>query len=161
MAPFVAADPPHPNRRIWPTTAMLVTVASLLMLVDGFVASIQAASFFGDTPSRDHYISAGMACLTALPAFAAMTWCGWQRGSRHGLWLIGVPAALMALAGLNLLTTTGDSRDPHPSRTPSLADLFGDLTLLNWGAVVVSAGVAVATHLVRRRARHTEMGSGA
>jgi len=35
-------------------------------------------------------------------------------------------------------------------------DLFGDLTLLNWAAVVVFVAVAVATHLQRRRARRTQ-----
>jgi len=40
-----------------------------------------------------------------------------------------------------------------------LQDLLGDLTLLNWAAVVVFAGVAVASHLQRRQARHTEWAS--
>ena len=67
----------------------------------------------------------------------------------------------MSVAGLNLLATTGDSRDPNPDRAPGLGDVFGDLTWLSWGATVVFAGVAVATHLMRRRARHTELGSAA
>jgi hypothetical protein len=67
MQPTVANDASG-TRRTWPTTAMLVTVAILLMLVNGFGAGIQAASFFGESPSRDDYISAGMACLTSLPA---------------------------------------------------------------------------------------------
>ena len=160
MPPTVAADA-SVTRRTWPTTAILVTVAVLLMLVQGFGAGIEVASFFGDSASRDNYISAGLACATILPVFAAMIWCGWQRGSRRGLWLIGGPAAVMALAGLNLLATTGDSRDPNPSRTPSLSDLFAGPTWLNWGAFVVFAGAAVATHLLRRRTRHTEKGSAA
>jgi len=140
---------------------MLVVVAILLMLIQGFVAAITTAPFFGDTPSRDEYISAAMTCVTTLPVFAAMIWCGWQRGSRRGLWLIGVPAAVMALAGLNLLATTGDARDPNPSRTPGLADLFGGSATLNWIIAAVFVGVAMATHLLRRRARHTGTGSPA
>jgi hypothetical protein len=156
MSPTVSTGSAPAIRRTWPTTAMLVIVASVLMLIQGFGAGIEVASFFGDSPSRDNYISAGMACVTTLPVFAAMIWCGWQRGSRRGLWLIGGPAAVMTLAGLNLLATTGDSRDPHPSRTPGPEDLFRDWTLLNWWALVVFVGCAVATHLLRRRARHTE-----
>jgi len=140
---------------------MLVIAAFLLMLANGFVAAITTAPFFGDTPSRDEYIEAGMTCVTTLPVFAAMIWCGWQRGSRRGLWLIGVPAAVMALSGLNLLATTGDSRDPHPSRAPGLSDLFSGGALLSWVAFAVFAGFAVGTHLLRRRARHTESNSAA
>ncbi len=157
MTPCVAADPPHPNRRVWPTTALLVILAVLLTLYQGFGVAITTAPFFGDQPSRDSYILAGMAALTTLPVFAAMAWCGWQRGSRLGLWLIGAPAALLVLSGLSLLGTNGDSRDPHPTRALSQADLFGDMTWLNWGTSLLFAGVAVATHLQRRRARHTEL----
>jgi len=162
MPPTVAADPTPVTRRIWPTTALLVILAALLTLYQTFAAAITLAPFFGETAERDDYISSGMACVTTLPAFAAMIWCGWQRGSRGGLWLIGGQAVLMALLGLNWLSTSsGSSRDPAPDRAPSLGDLFGDLTWLSWGATVVFAGVAVATHLMRRRARHTELGSAA
>ena len=98
-----------------------------------------------------------MACLTALPGFAAMIWCGWQRGSRLGLLLISGPAALMTLVGLNLLNTPAlTSVDHQRRRTLSFADLFVDVTLVNWVVVMLVAGVAVATHLLRRRARRTE-----
>lgn len=161
MAPIVAADPPPLDRRIWPTTALLVILAFLLTLYQGFGVAITTAPFFGDTPSRDDYISAGTAALTTLPAFAAMIWCGWQRGSRPGLWLIAAPAALMVLVGLNLLATEGDSRDPHPTRALSLADLFTAMTWLNWGTTILFVAIAVAGHLLRRRVRHTGKGSGA
>jgi hypothetical protein len=160
MQPTGANDASE-TRRTWPTTAMLVAVAILLMLVNGFGAGIQAASFFGESASRDDYISAGMECLTTLPAFAGLIWCGWQRGCRVGLWLVAVPAMVMVLAGLNLLATTGGSRDPDPSRAPGPGDLFGVLTLFNWGATVVFVGAAAATHLLRRRGGHTEKGSAA
>lgn len=75
------------------------------------------------------YIASGMTCLTALAAFAAMIWFGWQRGSRDGLVLIGVPAALMAYAGLHQLGTYANL-----SRAANLADLFGDTTWLSWCA---------------------------
>jgi len=140
---------------------MLVIVAGLLMLYQGFGAAITVAPFFGDTPSRDNYISAAVACLTTLPAFASMIWWGVQRGSRLGLWLICAPAALMVVAGVNFLGTRGDSRDPNPTRSVSALDFFGQLTWLNWGTTVLFAGAAVVTHLVRRQPRHTERGSAA
>lgn len=136
-------------------------VGVVLMLAQGFVAAMTTAPFFGDTPSRDEYISAGMTALTTLPVFAAMIWCGWQRGSRRGLWLIGGPSAVMALSGLNLVATTGDARDPHPTRTLGVGDLFAGGAPLNWLAFAVFAGLTVGTHLLRRRARHTESGSAA
>lgn len=151
----------HLTRRTWPITVMLVTVALALMLVSGFAAAVQTTPFIGDTPSRDDYISARMACLASLPAFAGMIWFGWQRGSRVGLGLITVPAAVMVVVGLSLLATTGHSRDPDPTRVPSPMDLVGELTVVGWGATVVFLGGAVATHLLRRRARHTERVSGA
>ena len=161
MSPIAAAEA-RVTRRTWPTTTLLVVLACLLTLYQGFGAAITLAPFFGETPVRDDYISSGMACLTTLPAFAAMIWCGWQRGSRLGLCLIAGPAALMALLGLNwLATSSGSSRDPSPDRAPDPTDLFGDTTLLSWGAVVMFVGVAVATLLMRRRVRHTEKGSAA
>ena len=169
MAPSVAADPPHPQRRIWPTTALLVILAYLLMVYQllagafmvylGFLLPL-SSMFFPGTPDGGDFIPAAMACLTTLPAFAAMIWCGWQRGSRLGLLLISGPASLMTLVGLNLLDTPAVTlRSPQPRRALSLVDLFGDLTLLNWAAVVVFVAVAVATHLQRRRARRTQEGS--
>lgn len=168
MPPTVAAEAAPVTRRIWPTTALLVLLAGLLMvyqLLAGalmvyveFLGSLTDA-FFPDAPLRADYISAAMACLTTVPVFVAMIWCGWQRGSRLGLLLISGPAAVMTLVGLNLLDTPAVTpRGPEPRRALSLADLFGDLTLLNWAAVVVFAVVAVATHLLRQRARRTGEG---
>ena len=164
MPPTVATNPANPvigAPRGWPITAMLVIVVFLLFPFQLLVAGSEVSRLFGDIPSRDRYISAGMRCVTTLPFFAAMIWRAWQRGSRRGLWLIGGPAALMALSGLNLLATTGDSGDPHPSRTPGLADLFGESTRLNWSAFLVFVGFAVAIRLLQRRAHRTENGSGA
>jgi len=152
----LASNTPRTAVRSWPVTALLVTLALLLMLVDGFNAAIQVTPFFGETAVRDDYIASGMTCLTALPAFAAMIWFGWQRGSRDGLMLIGVPAALMAYVGLHQLGTYANL-----SRAANLADLFGDTTWLNWCAVALFGLGAVATRQQRRRARHTNRGSGA
>jgi hypothetical protein len=157
-----ASNTPRTAARTWPVTALLTALALLLMLVNGFNAAIQVTPFFGQTAVRDDYIASGMACLSALPAFAAMIWFGWQRGSRAGLMLIGVPAALMAYLGLHQLgTVSGSSQDPNPSRTADLADLFGDLTWLSWCAVALFSMGAIATHQQRRRARHTESGLAA
>ena len=172
MPPSAVADaaPISPvTRRIWPTTAILALLAILLtayqllacfalVVLDFEVAILKA--FYPHTPLVDAYISAGMACLTTLPAFAAMIWCGWQRGSRLGLLLISGPAAVMVLVGVNLLDTpalTSVGRQPRRALRPE--DLFGDLTSLNWATALVFAGVAMATHLVRRRARRTDEGS--
>ncbi|HEX7460574.1 MAG TPA: hypothetical protein VF317_00195 [Dermatophilaceae bacterium] len=156
MAPTATTDAARMTPRIWPITAMLVIIAFVLMLMSTFIAGIEVAPFFGDHPSRDSYIEAGMTCVTTLPVFAAMVWCGQQRGSRHGLWLIGVPAGLMAYSGLNLLLTTGGPNHPHPNLAPDVTDLFSGSTVFNWIAFVVFAVVAVTTHLQRRRARRTQ-----
>jgi hypothetical protein len=166
MPPTVATEAASATRRVWPTTALLVLLAYLLMVYQllagafmvylGFLLPLSSV-FFPDTPDGGDFIPAAMACLTTLPAFAAMVWCGWQRGSRLGLLLVSGPAALMTLVGLNLLDTPPVTlRSPQPTRAPSLIGLFGDLTLLNWAAVVVFVAVAVPTHLQRRRARRTQ-----
>ena len=157
MTPCVAALPPHPNRHIWPTTATLVFLACLLMLIQGFGAVMEVSSFLGSTPSRDNYISAASACLTTLPAFAALIWWGWLNGSRVGIWLIGGPAVVMVMKGLNLLATTADSHGPISRRDPNLEDLTSDWSLFSWGEAAVFGLCALATHLQRRRARHSEL----
>lgn len=100
---------PTDGRRTWPTTSLLVSVTAALMFVDGSLALVGSGPFFGVTPDRDDHISAAMACLTALPAFAAMAWYGGQRGSWVGLWLLGGCAAVMTLAGLALIEKPGTS----------------------------------------------------
>jgi len=160
-----------PTRRIWPITVTLVVLALLLTAYQLLIVAITVVmgwtlplvtSFFPDTASQGDYVPTAMACLTTLPAFAAMIWCGWQRGSRLGLLLIGVPAALMVLVGLNLLNNPPvPYLDPQPRRALTFADPFIDLALVNWIVVVPLTGLAVATHLLRRRIRHTELGSAA
>jgi len=169
MPPTVATEAASATRLVWPTTPLLVLLACLLMVYQllagafmvylGFLLPLSSV-FFPDTPDGGDFIPAAMACLTTLPAFAAMVWCGWQRGSRLGLLLISGPAALMTLVGLNLLNTPAlTSVDHQRRRALSFADLFVDVTLVNWVVVMLFAGVAVATHLLRRRARRTEGGS--
>jgi len=169
MPPTVATEAASATRRVWPTTALLVLLAIVLMVYQllagtflvylGFLLPLSSV-FFPDTPDGGDFVPAAMACLTTVPAFAAMIWCGWQRGSRLGLLFVGGPAALMTLVGLNLLDTPPVTlRSPQPRRALSLVDLFGDLTLLNWAAVVVFVAIGVATHLKWRRARRTQEGS--
>ena len=68
----------------------------------------------------------------------------------------------MTYLGLHQLgTASGSSRDPHPDRTADLADLFGQLTSLNWGAFIVFSLCALATHQRRWQLRHTVKGSAA
>jgi hypothetical protein len=125
----------------------------------GFLLPLSSV-FFPDTPDGGDFIPAAMACLTTLPAFAAIVWCGWQRGSRAGT-VVRQQASRPDDAGL--AQPAGHPpvtlRSPQPRRALSLVDLFGDLTHLNWAAVVVFVAVAVATHLQRRRARRTQEGS--
>jgi hypothetical protein len=162
MPPTSLTSAPPSKARIWPITAMLVTVAVLLMLVDGFNAAMQVAPFFGQSAARDDYIGSGMTCLSALPVFVAMIWFGWQRGSRGGLLLIGGPAALMAYLGLyQLATSPGRSTGTDLPRTPDLTDLLSGTTSLNWLAFLVFSLGALATHQRRWQLRHTVKGSGA
>jgi hypothetical protein len=165
------------TRRVWPITTLVVIVAFLLMAYQLFVCAIMAVGsmsselFQGlvsnvgttsDSPFENGYITAGMACLTSLPAFAALIWCGWQRGSRFGLLLIGVPAWVMGVVGfLALDTARGTNVAPEARRLPYIADLFDDLTLVNWAVVVLFGGFAVVTHLLRRRPRPTQKASAA
>jgi hypothetical protein len=172
MAPTVAADAPASvTPRIWPITTALVVSALLLMAYQlavcvlyvyvDFLGGLMAA-FDPKTPLNEDHIPAGMACLTTLPAFAAMIWCGWQRGSRRGLLLFGVPAAVMALVGLNLLNTPSvNAGHSQPVRALSIADPFADPTGVNWVVAALFVGCAVVTLLLRQRARHTESGSAA
>jgi len=164
------------THRIWPITTFVVLVAYLLAAYQLFVCALLAFGGFlfgfsslgsssGRTSSsllENGYISAGLACLTTLPVFAALIWCGWQRGSRYGLLLIGGPAAVMAVVGfLALHTAAGTTVAPQARRLPNVADLFDDLTLVNWVVLLIFGGFAVATHLLRRLARHTQQGSAA
>ena len=150
-----------PTTRTWRSTAALVTLAVLLMLIQGLGALFAGATFMGSRPTYDDYVSAAMACLTTLPAFAALIWWGWQRGSRLGIWLIAGPATVMLLVGLDLLATTRSSHGTFTTRSPNLGDLSSGGSLLNWWAVVVFVACAAATQLRRRRARHTENASAA
>jgi len=141
------------TRRAWPVTAALTIVAILVMVFTWFSAGITMSPFFGQLASRDDYISGAMAYLTTLPVFAGMIWCGWQRGSRAGLVLIALAGVTMASVGLQLLAKIGPSFDVDRNRTPNVADAFGDLTRLNWAAVVVLVAIAVTTEWLRPRAR--------
>ena len=140
---------------------MLVFAAFLLFLFQLFNVAMTSLQYHGNSGSRNENIATGMLCLTTLPAFAAMIWFGRQRGSRHGLWLIAGLAGVMAWSAFTGLTKSGVIWQPHPDRVPDLAELFKAGSLFSWAAFVVFAGLAVGSHLLRRRARHTESGSAA
>jgi hypothetical protein len=162
------------TRRVWAITALIVLLAYWLaayqLSVCASLAMTGMYSVFPDflsnlgrtssSPFDNGYISAGMACLTTLPAFAAMIWCGWQRGSRAGLSLIMGPALVIGAVGILALdTAAGPHVAPQARRWPNAADLFDDLTRVSWTVFMIFGGFAAATHLVRRYRRHTELDS--
>jgi hypothetical protein len=75
------------------------------------------------------------------------------RGSRFGLLFLVVPALVLTIAGINLLTTDGDPRDPDPTRAVTAGDFVQDLTWLNWITTGVLLLVLVAMWLVHRSRR--------
>jgi hypothetical protein len=171
MLPLVPTETATRKPRVWPVTAVLVVGAFLLMayqlvqcafLTIGVATLFLMSPFFPDVSPDPDYIAAAMACLTTLPAFAAMIWCGWQRGSRRGLLLFGLPAAVMTAVGFVLLDTPAvTSKVPQPRRSLSLADPFLDWTVVNWVVAALFVGLALVTLLLRRQARHAETGSAA
>jgi hypothetical protein len=134
-------------------TAALVLAGWLLLAWDAFGAGINIAPFFGEVPSRDRYIESGATLLTALVPVALLCLIGVLRGSRFGLLFLVVPALVLTIAGINLLTTDGDPRDPDPTRAVTAGDFVQDLTWLNWITTGVLLLVLVAMWLVHRSRR--------
>lgn len=135
---------------VWPVTALVVLLGWCLMAWTVFAAAINTAPFFGDTPSRDHYIESGMVSLTALLPIAILLVLARMTGSRWGLWLLAVPALLLVPLGLTMLAESGDPTDPGAGRPVRFGDAFQDLTRLNWLATAVLL-VVLGLVLWRRR----------
>jgi hypothetical protein len=140
-----------PPRR-WPVTAAIVLVGWCLLAWTVFGAAINTAPFFGDTPSRSQYVESGMLCLTALLPLVLVMALGVLWGSRWGLLLLALPAALLVPFGLSMLAHQGDPGDAAPGRPVRVADAFTDLTWLNWGASGVLLLLLAAVLASRRRA---------
>ena len=135
---------------VWPATALVVLLGWCLMAWTVFAAAITTAPFFGDTPSRDHYIESGMVSLTALLPIAILLVLARMTGSRWGLWLLAVPALLLVPLGLSMLAESGDPTDSDAGRPVRFSDAFQDLTRLNWLATAVLL-VVLGLVLWRRR----------
>ncbi len=138
---------------MWPVTLLVVLCAFLLSAWNLYGAMITTAPFFGDPPSRRETIEAGLMTLTGIVPCVLFALAGWIAGSRWGLGAIALPVVALASAGFGLLAEEGDPDDPEPTRAVRFADVFGDLTYLNWivaGGLVVLIGGVVWT---RRRGR--------
>lgn len=135
---------------------MLAAIVVALWLLDAwvvFASSITVAPFFGDVPSRDEYIDAGLMLTTAILPTAAAVWLALLHGGRWSLALLLAPALLMVPSGLGMLGKEGDDRDPNPGRPLGWSDLFSEFTVLSYGAAAVFAALAIAVVVSRRRAR--------
>ena len=162
-SPSRLADRPSApgSRRAWPVTAGLVLLGWCLLAWTVFGAGINTAPFFGDTPSRSQYVESGMACLAALPPVLLLLVVGLLAGSRWGLLLLALPAALLVPMGLDLLSKPGDPADASPGRAVRASDVFADLTRLSWAATVVLLLVVAGMVLARRRRARAETSVGA
>ena len=151
--PGPGSGAPAERGPVWPVTALVVLLGWCLIAWTVFAALIGTAPFFGDIPSRDRYVEAGMVMLTALLPIAILLVLGGLAGSRWGLGLLVVPALLLVPLGLSLLANAGDPSDPDHGRAVRFADAFQDLTRLNW---VATAALLLALGLVLwRRRRQT------
>ena len=139
---------------MWPVTLLVVFCAYLLSAWNLYGAMIATAPFFGETPSRDDSIEAGLMTLTGIVPCVLFALAGWIAGSRWGLGGIALPVAALATVGAGLLAKQGDPDDPEPTRAVRAVDLFGDLTHLNWivagGLAVIVVGVAWTRRASRR-----------
>lgn len=137
--------------RTWPLTAALVLLAVALVVVDLFGAAITTAPFFGDTPSREQYLEAGVVACSAAVPLAVLVLSGWLVGARWGLLGIVVPALVSVAIGASLLGTSGDPTDRDPRRGLRPGDLVTDLNTLNAIGLAVALVVLVAAVVSRRR----------
>jgi hypothetical protein len=142
--------PVAPPVRRWPVTLAVVVVGLLLLAWDGWAAMINTAPFFGDVPSRDRYVESGITMVTAAVPVVLLFALGLVLGSRFGLLFLAAPAALVVVAGLDLMRHPGDPSDPHPTRPVRWSDLLVDLSRPNW---LAAAAVLVLLGLVLGRRR--------
>ena len=142
LAPDRPAETPPQvaSKPAWPVTLLVVVCAYLLAAWNLYGAMISVAPFFGDQPSRGDDIQGGMAALTAVVPCVLLALAGWIAGSRWGLALVCLPVGMLALVGMSMVADDGDPSDPEPTRAVQAADLFDDLTHLNW---IVAGGLAV------------------
>ena len=130
------SEPGSERGPVWPVTALVVLLGWCLMAWTLFAATINTAPFFGETPSRAHYVESAMVTLTALVPIPLLLVLAGLTGSRWGLGLLAVPALLLVPLGLSLLANAGDPSDPGHGRPVRFTDAFADLTRLNWLAAV-------------------------
>lgn len=144
---------PAPAQRhpVWPVTFAVVVAGLALLAWDLFAAGINTAPFFGDTASRDRYAESGATLVTALVPVALLCLLGLLAGSRFGLLLLAVPAAVLAVGGLDMLGNPGDPNDADPGRAVRPSDFVADLTRLNWIAAAALLLLLLVLLLRRRR----------
>ncbi|SFA91602.1 hypothetical protein SAMN05421867_103200 [Cellulomonas marina] len=128
----------------------MLVLGGLLALVDGYAAFIGTASFLGSTPTPQDALRASATCLTGLLALAAMAVLALLHGSRWGLVLLALPAAVLLAFGGGL---PGVHVVNAPPGGPGLDALKGEGTGLNWTVTVLALAGVGATLLVRRRRR--------
>jgi hypothetical protein len=150
MTELSVADTIVHRPRVWPRTLAVVLAGLTLLAWDLWAATITTAPFFGEQPSGDDLIAAGMALLTALVPAGLLVVLGLLAGSRFGLLALLLPGALLAAAGADLLDRAGTSVLAPRQAVP--ADVLAQLTSLNWLAAGVVL-IVVVVALVRRRHR--------
>jgi hypothetical protein len=121
-----------PRRPVWPITAGIVLLGLLLLAWEVVVAVINTAAFFGETPSRDRYVEAGMLLVTSVVPVVLLCLLGWLLGSRWGISLLAVPGAVAVAMGVDLMGRIGGDNHPDRTRPVRLGDAFQDLTRPNW-----------------------------
>jgi len=141
---------PAPRRPVWPVTAAVVLLGLLLLGWEVVAAVISTAPFFGETPSRDRYVEAGMLLVTSVVPVALLCLLGWLLGSRWGLVLLALPGAAAVAMGVDQLGRLGGDGHPDRDRPVRLGDAFQDLTRPNWLAAGLLL-VAVSLLSWRRR----------
>jgi hypothetical protein len=144
-----------PRRPVWPITAGIVLLGLLLLGWEVAVAVVSTAPFFGETPSRDRYVEAGMLLATSVVPVALLCLLGWLLGSRWGLALLALPGAVAVAMGVDLMGRVGGEPHPDRDRPVRLGDALQDLTRPNWLATVLLL-VAVGLLLWRRRRQSVE-----
>ena len=123
---------PCQPRRTWPVTAGVVLLGWLLIAWTLFGAVITTAPFFGEVPSRDDHVDAGLGTLAAVAPAAVLLLLGLRWGARWGLLLLAGPGLLLVPLGLDWLGRPGDPQEPGHDRPVALADLGGELARTNW-----------------------------
>ncbi|KAE8766009.1 hypothetical protein [Georgenia thermotolerans] len=149
-----------PSPAAWPLTVVTVMLGACLLVLDGYVALINAAPLFGERPERDALIESGMGLVTAAAPIGALCALAWRAGSRWGLLFLVIPTGLLVAGGMQRLLSPGGPGDPDRDRTVRPGDVVGELTLLNWGVTALAMTVLLLAWLAARRRRHTQASAG-